>query len=216
MTTLLEQTNKVLTLLNEQTVETVTESNVSLKVKDVLEQAIYQTIMANNQWPWLQSIIASTAWSDEKATLASSVLDVKYIRNEQTIIAFVDNKEFFSTATTTGTPTCYTRVGNTYYFNPYPDNATARDLVKFHVIQTPNLPQSDNDAYDAVIPLEFFELFRAIAVAELAMVHLGDAQMSNFYQRKSADLLAILKSKRIGEQLDVQSMIAEGEGDSVW
>ena len=213
MATLLSEVNNVLTLMNAQRVSSVTDNDLALKVKLALEQAIRQIVLANNQWPWLQTQLASTSWTGETAMLDSSVLDVKFIRYDTSVpIQYVEAEQFFSRTNYAGSePLCYTRIGETYYFYPYPDTDAERDKVRFHVIKTPSLPQADTEEYDSRIPVEFFDLFRASAMAELSVNHLADAQMAQYYNQRTSDLLALLRSKRVGQQLTAQSVIAYGD-----
>lgn len=208
MATLLEEVNNILLLLNEQSVETTTESSVSLKVKLTLKQAVREVATLNNQWSWLQSIITANSWSNNKATVDSSVTEVKMIRYEEDWIQWVDPTEFFAIDSTAGTQPCwYTRQGDDFYFQPYPTTTEEQDKVKFHVVQYPTFPQADSDEF--VIPDEFLPLFRYTAMAELAITHLAEAQLSNYYRQKQNDLYRVLSTKRLAVELGSQSMIAD-------
>ena len=143
-TTLLTQVNNILILLNEQTVETVNESNTSLKVKRVFEQAVRKMVMLNNAWPWLQSEVNAISWTVDKALLDTSVLDTRFIRyNNDRAVCYIDNKEYFTYARMPGEPRFYTRIGDAYYLYPYPDTISRQNATKFHVVQLPGLPQAD-------------------------------------------------------------------------
>ena len=207
MATLLTEVNNVLALLNEQSVETVTDNSVSLKVKLALEQAVREVATLNNQWSWLQSLITANSWSNNKATLDSSVTEVKFIRFDATCIQWVAPEHFFSLTSVAGEPTQYTRIGDDYYFYPYPDTVSNQDKVKFHVVKYPQFPESDSETF--AVPDEFLPLFRYTAMAELGITHLSEGAISNYYKTRQNDLFRVLSTKRLSVEPGSQSVILE-------
>lgn len=208
MATLLGQVNTILVFLNEQTVETVTESVTAQKARLALEQAIRKMVMLNNSWPWLQSILNAATWETDKATLDVSVLDTRFIRYANShILEYENNREFFKRSSEPGEPRCYTRIGDDYFLYPYPDTTQRQDDTRFHVIQFPSLPSADNGEY--TIPDEYLQLFRVTALTELAVTHLGDQQMAQYYKQEQQELYTYLKSKRMGVENARQTVIVE-------
>jgi hypothetical protein len=202
--TLLKTVNDILLLLNEQAVESVSESDVSEKVRLALEQAVRDVATFNNQWTWLQAEITGS-WSSNVVTLDTSVLDVLRVRYETQPVPWVSEEEFNLSSLASGSqPRCYTRIGNTYYFNPYPTTTEEQDKVKFRVVRYPSFPSADDSTFS--VPDEFVPLFKYTALAELAQVHLSDAKAAGFYRQRQKDMLQLLKTKRLSAEIQSQDM----------
>lgn len=186
----------------------MSESDVALKVQLSLNQAIVKTVALNNQWPWLQQTLNSTNWSVNKATLAPSVIDTRFIRyGIDRLVQYETEREFFMREAQPGEPCWYTRTGNEYFFYPYPSTDEQRNQTFFHVIQSPTIPTADSGVFD--IPEEYLQLFRLIALSELSIVHLGDRAMAQYYKTEQQEMYTFLKSKRIGVENSSMTAIVE-------
>lgn len=205
MTTLLDEVNNILLVLNEQPVASVFDTDVALKVRLAIQQALSEVVAYNNLWPWLQAEVTGT-WSTSSVTLNESVLDVIAVRYETQQVLWLPEIDFNKLTSVSGaSPKWYTRIGDTYYFNPYPTEMSEQQKVRFRIVKDVTSPQVDDDVMP--VPSEFLPVVRYGALSELFISHLANAQMSNYYKQKYADNLRSLKSRRISAELRSQSVI---------
>lgn len=206
--TLLEVANRVLLNANERTLTALTPL-LGQQVKECI-RAAYFRMVRDGEWLWNESKVNASSWSSEVATLPANVLKVKMVVWDNGDDVFLPLKHLpryvfdqyptdnYNSTTQQGRALFWTQADhNSIYVHPYPNDATERAKIWFHVQTVPTFPATDATVFP--VPEDFIPVLVLSATAMFLKRHAGDIQLSqSFEQEYLADLVQLrTKQNRI-------------------
>lgn len=205
--TLLNTVNRILLRVSEQRTSSVTANEVSVLAAQTARDAYIELCQMNSSWPWLTGVYNADSWANEQATLGSRILDIRFIRDAGSgrQLQYQTEREFYSRTPepytgTIGGAKWYTLVGEKVSLNPYPNDADARQNIKFHAAIIPALPTADTDEFTIAARDE--PLLILLGAIRIAGDFLLDSNRINVLSRELQMTLGYHKSRMITDMTD--------------
>lgn len=194
-TTLLGAVNRVLELIGERRVTSLT-SPIATLTKNIITDQVNEMATVHD-WSWTRDRITATSWVLQTATLSNVSKIWSVVGGDATYgfrdAAFLEKNVFNTTSMTSydyvtypyGAPRWWT-IKNYLEVdvNPYPSDSSSQARVFFDVTRLIIPPTLSTQTFS--IPEQFISLIIYRAAAVLAIAHLNDeataAQMMNIYE----------------------------------
>jgi hypothetical protein len=163
----------------------------------------------------MKAVIAADSWNNEVATISENAVEVSMIRVGTRPIQAVSDHALYGgqrelAPYLTGSssfPMYYARVGHREYaFNPYPNDVTTRDAVRFHVRMLPSITLADD--FEPDIPADVLILIRYYMSGLLAMKLTGESNISQNYMQLYQENLIQTQSRYTFEN--------SANSDAIW
>lgn len=190
--TLLEIANRVLLNSNERTLTALT-SLLGQLVKECI-RASYINLVHAGDWVWAENKINASSWSSQIATLPTTTIKVKNVvwNNGDGVLIplkFLSREVFdqyvldsYNSTTQQGRALFWTMADyNIVHVHPYPNDATERAKIWFHVQYMPAFPTTDAGTFP--VPEDFAALLVLAATAMFLKRHQGDMALSDSFQQ---------------------------------
>lgn len=213
MTTLLDICNDMLLDVGADTVSTVVDNRQGQLAARCFRDAV-RDVCSHHQWHWMKSIITASSWSNELATLPTSVVQVTMVQVANFPVEYIDDHALYgnhraltSYGYATGRPLWYTRAGeNTYAFEPYPTTDATKAAVKFHVRSVPSVTLADS--FEPAVPVFVEQLMRYYASSLLSQKLLGEDGPAQTYMQLYTQNLTQYRARYATENAVNQDAIA--------
>lgn len=207
MTTLLEIVNKVLMKIGEGRVSTVNQNITSRLCAENVITSILALVDESNEWPWLKQVYNAASWSGDTATLPGTAIDIQFVRDNgrYAIVQYMSPTAFslrepLAYTGANGGAQWWTFEGEDVRFDPYPDDAAARDNIFFHGSIVFTLPALDADVLQ--VPDRDINMLVFRACMMMAIDHMRDSQSAEMYLMEYQKAVQMAKSRMTGDAAD--------------